>query len=292
MKEIQLKKSYKIALLLNLEKVKLVVSDMDGTLLNTQGEVSSLFFEQFQILKKHNIQFVAASGRQYNSIVDKLSAIKDEIYVIAENGGLLKKGDDLLQINALAPEKIKKVVPILRNIKDSHVVLCGQDSAFIESQNPDFIHLFQEYYQSYQIIDDLIDIVNHKEFLKIAVYHFNSSEAYIYPAVKSLKEEILIKISGKNWLDISEKKANKGNALRALQKKLNITKEETLVFGDYHNDLEMLQEASFSFAMGNAHQDVKKIANYTTESNTNNGVEKVLEELIQKKITLSSNADQ
>ncbi|WP_159949063.1 HAD family hydrolase [Polaribacter septentrionalilitoris] len=277
---------------MNLEKVRLVVSDMDGTLLNTQGEVSSLFFEQFQILKKHNIQFVAASGRQYNSIVDKLSAIKDEIYVIAENGGLIKKGDDLLQINALAPEKIKKVIPLLRDIKDTHIVLCGQNRAFIESQNPDFINLFQEYYHSYQIVDDLIDIVNDEDFLKIAVYHFNSSEKHIYPAVKSLKDEMLIKISGKNWLDISENKANKGNALREVQKKLNITKEETLVFGDYHNDLEMLQEASFSFAMGNAHQDVKNIANYSTESNNNNGVEKVLQALILKRTTLLPNADQ
>ena len=283
LKEIQLKKSYKIALLLNLEKVKLVVSDMDGTLLNTQGEVSSLFFEQFQILKKHNIQFVAASGRQYNSIVDKLSAIKDEIYVIAENGGLIKKGDDLLQINALAPEKIKKVIPLLRDIKDTHIVLCGKNKAFIESQNPDFINLFQEYYHSYQIVDDLIDIVNDEDFLKIAVYHFNSSEKHIYPAVKSLKDEMLIKISGKNWLDISDTKANKGNALKIVQKMLNITKEETMIFGDYHNDLEMLDCAHFSFAMKNAHTDIKNVANFETESNDNFGVEKVLKKLIEAK---------
>ena len=283
MKEIQLKKSYKIASFLNLEKVKLVVSDMDGTLLNTKGEVSHLFFEQFKILKKHNIQFVAASGRQYNSIVDKLSVIKDEIYVIAENGGLIKKGNDLLQVNALAPEKIKKAIPILRGIKDTNIVLCGKSSAFIESKNQDFINLFQEYYHSYQIVDDLMEIASDEEFLKIAVYHFNSSETYIYPVVKDFKDEILIKISGKNWLDISETKANKGNALREVQKRLNITKEETLVFGDYHNDLEMLQEATFSFAMGNAHQDVKNTANFSTDTNNNNGVEKILQELILKR---------
>ena len=82
-----------------------------------------------------------------------------------------------------------------------------------------------------------------------------------------------------------------------------MTKEETLVFGDYHNDIEMMQEADFSFAMKNAHSDIKKlanystesysfamknahrdikaIANYTTESNNNFGVERVLEKLVQ-----------
>jgi hydroxymethylpyrimidine pyrophosphatase-like HAD family hydrolase len=62
---------------------------------------------------------------------------------------------------------------------------------------------------------------------------------------------------------------------------LNISKEETMVFGDYLNDIEMLQEATFSFAMANAHNDITKIANYATRSNNNFGVESVLEKLIR-----------
>ena len=76
---------------MNLSKVKLVVSDMDGTLLNSKGEVSPLFFDLFKQLKEKNIIFCAASGRQYNSIVSKLDAIKNDIYIIAENGGIAKK---------------------------------------------------------------------------------------------------------------------------------------------------------------------------------------------------------
>ena len=59
---------------MDLSKVKLVVSDMDGTLLNSKGEVSKLFFELFHQLKNKDILFCAASGRQYNSIIDKLAA--------------------------------------------------------------------------------------------------------------------------------------------------------------------------------------------------------------------------
>jgi len=53
---------------MDLSEVKLIVTDMDGTLLNSKHEVSSLFFEQFEQLKTNNIQFVVASGRQYHSI--------------------------------------------------------------------------------------------------------------------------------------------------------------------------------------------------------------------------------
>jgi Cof subfamily protein (haloacid dehalogenase superfamily) len=266
---------------MDLNNVKLVVSDMDGTLLNDKGEVSTRFFELFKKLHQQNILFCAASGRQYDSIIDKLATIKDDIYVIAENGGIAKKADKVLLLKALNTKKVINVVPVLRNIKDANIVLCSQDTAFIESNDVDFIRYFQEYYHSYSIVDDLIEVAKITSILKIAVYHPSSSEDFIYPEIKHLKEDYLLKISGQNWLDISDDKANKGNALREVQKLLNISKEETMVFGDYLNDIEMLQEATFSFAMANAHNDITKIANYATRSNNNFGVESILEKLIR-----------
>ncbi|TMM32247.1 HAD family hydrolase [Polaribacter aestuariivivens] len=265
---------------MNLEKVKLVVSDMDGTLLNSNGEVSNHFFEIFKKLKEKNIYFCAASGRQYNSIVDKLALIKNDIHVIAENGAIAKKRNDILLLNSLDAQKIINIIPTLRKIHGANIVLCSQDAAFIESKDARFIDLFQEYYHSFQVVDNLIEIAESTTILKIAVFHFTSSEEFIYPEIKHLKNDYLLKISGQNWLDISHENANKGNALRAVQKILNVTKEETMVFGDYHNDIEMLQEAEFSFAMKNAHKDIKDIAKYTTESNNNFGVEAILDKLI------------
>ncbi|QTE22098.1 HAD family hydrolase [Polaribacter cellanae] len=269
---------------MNLKKIKLVVSDMDGTLLNSNNEVSTSFFELFQKLKEKNIHFCAASGRQYNSIVDKLAPIKNEIYVIAENGAIAKKGEEVLLLNSLNSDKIIDIIPTLRKIDGANMVLCSQDSAYIESKDARFINLFQEYYYSYQVVDDLVEIAKTTPILKIAVYHFNSSEKFIYPEIEHLKNDYLLKVSGQNWLDISTDKANKGNALKAIQKILNVTKEETMVFGDYHNDIEMLQEAEFSFAMENAHEDIKEIAKHATKSNNHLGVESVLEKLVENKI--------
>ena len=268
---------------MNLEKVKLVVSDMDGTLLNSKGEVSKLFFKLFKKLQEHNIYFCAASGRQYNSIVDKLASIKDEIYVIAENGAIAKEGNNTLLSNSLNSKKVIDIIPVLRNIENTNIVLCSKNGAFVESKDERFINYFKEYYHSYTVVDDLIEVAKTTPILKIAVYHFTSSEEFIYPAIKHLKNKYLLKISGQNWLDISDEKANKGTALREVQRILNITKEETLVFGDYHNDIEMLQEADFSFAMKNAHKDIIELANFLTENNNNLGVERVLEKLVEAK---------
>ena len=81
---------------MKLENVKLVVTDMDGTLLNRNHEVSALFFELFKKLKKHNIIFVVATGRPLYSVLDKLNSIEDEIIIVAENGGLVTKNNEIL----------------------------------------------------------------------------------------------------------------------------------------------------------------------------------------------------
>ena len=70
----------------NLSQVKLVVSDMDGTLLNSHHQVSERFYAAFEQLQSLGVTFVAASGRQYDSIYHKLYRIADQIYIAAENG--------------------------------------------------------------------------------------------------------------------------------------------------------------------------------------------------------------
>ncbi|MBC7688706.1 MAG: HAD hydrolase family protein, partial [Aquabacterium sp.] len=89
-----------------------------------------------------------------------------------------------------------------------------------------------------------------------------------------------VKISGHIWLDLSHKLANKGRAINVLQQKFNISPNETMVFGDYLNDLEMMQQASFSYAMENAHEDIKNAARFITKSNEEDGVTIVLQELL------------
>jgi len=267
---------------MDLSKVRLVVTDMDGTLLNGKSQVSNNFFKLFYQLKRHNIHFVAASGRQFYSIANKLHPIKDDIYIVAENGGITtSRSEELFSVN-LPQKKVHDLLPILRNLDNVYTVLCGKRSAYIETMNEKFISKFNEYYTTYKIVDDLT-MVNDDDFFKIAVYHFESSEKFIYPVVKHLEDELQVNISGENWLDISSPDANKGNALRFIQSKLGIGKDETMVFGDYNNDLEMLKEAYFSFSMDNAHSNVKKIARFNTKSNEEQGVEFILEKLLAAK---------
>lgn len=268
---------------MDLSQVKLIVSDMDGTLLNSHEQVSALFFEQFEQLQNLGVHFVAASGRQYNSIAHKLEPIKDRITIVGENGAVAKRQDERLFLQTIPSEKLLKILPVLRKIEGIFIIFCGEEFASIETDDPVLIDMFREYYGSYQIVNDLAEVANSVPILKVALYHPTSSTDFIYPAVKDYNNDFLLKISSINWLDLSNNGSNKGAALKVIQEQMNITPEETLVFGDYMNDLEMMDRAYFSYAMKNAHPEVIKKARFITESNDDFGVEKILDKVIKRK---------
>ncbi|GLB53534.1 haloacid dehalogenase [Neptunitalea chrysea] len=270
---------------MNLADIKLIATDMDGTLLDTKGNVHPKFFHLYKELKKHDIHFVAASGRQYHSIVSKLDQIKDEITVIAENGAVTKKQEDVLLLTGLTKQEVEDLVTMLRAFNDNEIfyVLCGKNQAYIEQQDENFINFFQEYYFKFQLVEDLCKVEN-DDFLKIAIFCAKGSENHLYPKVKHLEGKLQVKVSGEVWLDLSHMNANKGFALSKLQNQLGISQEETLVFGDYNNDLEMFAQAGISIAMKNAHPNILNAATYITKSNDEQGVEHILEQLLEAKL--------
>ncbi len=251
---------------------------MDGTLLNSKHEVSSRFFEIYEELKKKNIAFVAASGRQYHSMVDKLESIKNEILVIAENGALIKKQEETLLTTPINKSEVNRILDTVRPLENVHPVLCCQNNAFVGGDSNEFIDMLREYYSEFEIVEDQKQV--DEEVLKIAIYHFENSEKHIYPNVKHLEGDLKVKVSGANWVDVSDLNAHKGYALKKVMDDFQIAAHEIMVFGDYNNDLEMLELSDYSFAMANAHPNVLKTAKYTTHSNDDFGVERVLEKLL------------
>jgi hypothetical protein len=232
---------------MDFSNIKLIVTDMDGTLLNEKNEVSPRFFQQFEELKKHDIHFVAASGRQYQSILSKLDPIKNEISIIGENGGIMQHANETKVLLKLTDSDVHHCITLLRLVKDCFIVLCGRKSAYIESSSTKFITQLKTYYSEVEQVEDLTQVTD-DDFVKIAVYHFESSEAYIYPQVQNLIDSYQVVVSGQNWL---------------------------------------LKLARLSFAMKNAHPNVIKMANYQTKSNTEEGVEDILEKLLKSKLPTS-----
>lgn len=259
--------------------IRLIASDMDGTLLSSDHQLSDVFFELFKKLHRRGILFAAASGRQYFNLRKVFEAIRDDIVFVAENGSYVVYKDEELLVQDLDRDAVHRFIDIGRQIPDSHLIVCGKKKAYVESTSPAFMDHVLRYFEKYEVVEDLKNIAN-DQFLKFTICDLGGSEGNSYPHFKNFEQAYQVKVSGNIWLDISHLLANKGRALSILQEKYAIGIHQTVAFGDYLNDIEMMQQAHFSYAMANAHPDVKNAARFLTGSNDENGVLRVLESLV------------
>jgi Cof subfamily protein (haloacid dehalogenase superfamily) len=268
---------------MDFSKVRLIATDMDGTLLNSKHEVSPDFLPIFRKLKERGIIFVAASGRQYFNLLKTLDEVKDEVIFAAENGSLVMFQNQELHVQEMAPEIVHELIGIARERNGTYPIICGKKKAYVESGAPEFIDHLKLYFERYEIVDDLLNVTD-DQFLKFTLCDLAGSEANSYPHFRHFSDQLQVKVSGPIWLDISHKKANKGVAMEVIQERFGISYEETMIFGDYFNDVEMLQKGYFSYAMANAHPDVKKLARFVARSNDENGVVEILSMLTDNQL--------
>jgi Cof subfamily protein (haloacid dehalogenase superfamily) len=250
--------------------IKLILTDMDGTLLNDNNEINEGFYPVFDKLLDKNIIFGAASGRQYFNLLKRFDKVKNNMLFVAENGTfVMYKGKEIM-VNSLDREIAMKLIEIGRKIDNSYLILCGKNGAYIENTDSRLIKETEKYYERYEIVEDITKVDD--EILKVTICDFSGSEKNSFNYYKDYMDDVKVTISGEIWLDITDKRANKGFAIKKIQEILNIEYEETMVFGDYLNDVEMLRNAYYSFAMENAHKDLKKEARFIAKSNNDNGV--------------------
>ncbi|MDO4588594.1 MAG: HAD family hydrolase [Fusobacterium sp.] len=258
--------------------IKLIVADMDGTLLNDKNEINEEFWEIHKKLKEKGVIFAVGSGRQYHNLKKRFFSIKDDMLFIAENGTYVVYHDKELYINTISKDDIKEILIIARKIKNCQVILCGKNSAYTEAKEEKFLVEMRKYYSELKQVEKLEEVED--DIMKLAFCDLSGSEENSFNYYKDFDSKFKVVVSGKLWLDIMKADANKGTAVEMVQKKLGISYEETMVFGDYLNDLEMMSTGKYSFAMANAHEILKKNSNYIAQSNNDNGVVKAIKKYV------------
>lgn len=262
--------------------IKLIVSDIDGTLLNDAKEFAPDFFENLEKLQKENVKFVAASGRSQYTLEKVFHPFERDIIYISDNGGYIKGNSFEKVIMPMTEAQVHSTVETCLNVNGLQVIMCAKDRAYFVCPDMEYIPVISHYYINYEIIDDYRKV--NEEILKVAVHDPFGSAKNGYPSIKDkLDEHLSAVVSAYDWLDVMNKDLNKGVAVKFLQDYFNIAEDETLVFGDFNNDIEMLKCAKYSYAMDNASDTVKEAANYIAPSNNDFGVSKVIKEYVLEK---------
>ncbi len=258
--------------------IKLIVTDVDGTLLNDNHELHPDFWKVEEQLTKNGILFSIASGRQFYNLESKFEKIKDRTMFFAENGTYVSHKGRELYVNPIEKTAAVEFIELGRKLEHTNLVLCGKNSAYIETRDKDFRNEISKFYERLEVVDDLTTVDD--TYLKVTLCNFNGVEDHTFPHFVNYTDRYKVAIAARVFIDITALNANKGNAIKGIQEELNISPEETLVFGDYLNDLEMMKVAKHSYAMKNAHPEIIQASNYvTSHDNNENGVLRTIESL-------------
>ena len=256
--------------------IKLIASDIDGTLVpDGSHELNPELYDVILKLRAKGIQFAAASGRQWLSIESIFEPIKEKVFYLSDNGAYVGCHGRRLYVNPIERKTVMDMVQDVRNMDGLDVMICGPDVIYTETDNQEFLDWMINGYKFHvKQVEDLTRVES--EFIKISVYRKTDVEAHTRTLREKYADRLKMTIAGDMWMDCMRPGINKGQAVKLLQDSLGIKPEETMAFGDQLNDIEMLKQAYYSFAVGNAREEVKAAARFRTDTNVNDGVLKIL----------------
>ena len=289
-------------------QIRLVAVDMDGTLLDDEKNFPPGLDELLDQLEEHGIVFVPASGRQVWTLINMFHG-RAGMTFIGENGAIVMRDGREISSAPLDLATVRESVRLVRQYAltrpgataaredagegslrenfDGGLVVCGKNCAYVERTDEGFMAAVAPYYTRTQCVDDLMKVIDDIEqgrideaIIKLAVYSAGDVTALADQTLGRFARSHQFAISAANWADLQDRGVDKGRALRALQEYLGVTPGQTAVFGDAGNDLSMIAQAEFSFAMENASADVRAAARFLAPSNNEAGVVKVLQVLL------------
>lgn len=261
--------------------VKLIAVDMDGTFLNEKKTYNrERFHQQYQQMKAQQIRFVVASGNQYYQLASFFPEIVDEIAFVAENGGWVRDaGKDVFNC-AMPRDHVQQIVAFLHTRPEIEIIVCGKQSAYTLKQYPQRFHDIAAHYyhrleqvESFENLDDTI--------LKFALNIPDDKVPQMQTLLDDKLGHLLTAVTtGHGSIDLIIPGIHKANGLSLLQERWGVRDEEVVAFGDSGNDIEMLKQAGYGFAMANASEAVKAVANHRAPHNNEEGVLEIIDKAL------------
>ena len=266
--------------------IKLIASDLDGTLLDDSKRLPKDFFEVLDTLNQRGIHFAVSSGRTFGAVGHLFpEEYRSKMDYICDNGACLLLGGKLTKAYALEREVFEDLIKACEEIGDMRILVCAQSGTYHLSYDSEFDAEVARFYKNHIITDNLRSI--EETVYKIAVCDYKGTMEHGKPALDAVfGDRLNVQASGTIWMDVMAAGVNKGAALTGLMDTLGVTREETMAFGDYFNDVEMLNAAGWSFCMENGHEDVKKLCSHIAQSNNEGGVTKAIKRYALGEVTV------
>ncbi len=266
--------------------VKLIASDMDGTLLDDNKLLPEDFYETIDKLCERGVKFTVASGRTYAAVEHLFpEKYRAKLDYICDNGAYIVHDGEVIDITPLDRATFEEFVTAAEEIGGLKLLVCAVGGTYHLSDSPEFNAEVAKYYKNHIECDDLLSVQD--TIYKLAVCDMQGAQQRGKPALDAIfGDRLNIQVSGPIWMDVMAAGVSKGSALKKLTEALGIDRSEVMAFGDYYNDMDMLQTAGESFAMANGNDDIKRICRHIADTNNNGGVTKAIREYVLGEVTV------
>ena len=271
--------------------IKLIATDMDGTLLDPKGQVDIPRLEKIlDQLEERGIRFVIATGNEIHRVKQLLGHLTERVVLIVANGARIFEGNQLLQAQTWDDDMVNRALEFFkgRECQDQFVVtsmnggFVKEGTVFTELENfmtPEMIELF---YQRMNFVEELESHLFGGVLKMSLVVGEERSDSVLEEINQLFNGSVQAVSSGYGCIDILQSGIHKAWGLQELLKRWDIKAEEIMAFGDSENDVEMLQLAGIAYAMENADDKAKAVATDFAPSNSQAGVYQVLEDWLEK----------
>ena len=254
--------------------IRLIASDMDGTLLDAEKHFPPDFFEVLGELDKRGILFAVCSGRPYSTLGPMFASAPVQPAFICDNGAFVVERGRRSFISIIDRALVREVLAFTDSLgPETHAVVCGVKGSYLRCvpslDLKDHLHTGAVLIPRGTDIDD--------DIFKIAVCDPKGAGISLYPELcRRFGTRLTVVHSGPVYADVMNPGIDKGAALAHLQKELGISPRETMAFGDYYNDAGFLACAAYSFVMENADEAMRRNGRFTAPPNTQFGVTKII----------------
>ena len=260
--------------------IKMVATDIDGTILNWDFKFSPKVIECIKKLTKNGIKVVLVTGRMHIAALKLAQKLELETPIVSYQGGLIKEqSGKTLYEKTLDINRAKEVIKWAKE-NNIHINLYMDDVLYVENDNIAIKRYTGERFIPYEVCN--FDSLEIKNVNKILAIDFDDAER-VTGWVNYLKEmmpELYIVKSTPYFCEISNPDAKKSCAVEFLSDYYGIKKDEILTIGDQNNDIELLKSGGIAVAMGNATDELKQHADFVTDTIDNDGFVKAIEKFV------------
>ncbi len=239
-------------------RYKLVVCDMDGTLLSSNHTVSDYTKEIIKKVKEKNIKIIIATGRPYTDAKFFKNQLELDSYLVTSNGANAHDENDKQIIDEyISKNTVNKVLSMNIDKEKYHRNIYLKENWFVEREIEGLVEFHKESGYRFQIYD--FEKLKNKEVNKIFFLAEKEHISFLENKLKKdLEDEASVTISSEFCLEIMKQNISKKSALDKILKDLKIDWSEVIAFGDGMNDFEMISKAGKGYIMSNGRERLKK----------------------------------